>query len=70
MDLVYQSKTLGEMKNKNIVVDNDTICELCRKKIGTTIFVVYPNMKIYHSKCAPNQNVCPITKIDFSKNLL
>ena len=67
MDLAYKKKELAECRNKNVVIDNDTFCELCRKKIGTTIFVVYPNMKIYHSKCAPNPSVCPITKEDFSK---
>ena len=67
MDLAYKKKELAECRNKNVVIDNDTFCELCRKKIGTTIFVVYPNMKIYHSKCAPNPSVCPIAKEDFSK---
>lgn len=67
MALAYKKKELADCKNKNVVIDNDTICELCRKKIGTTIFVIYPNMKIYHSKCAPNPSVCPITKEDFSK---
>ena len=38
-----------------------------QKKNGSTIFVVYPNMKVYHSKCAPNPNIDPVTGVDFSK---
>lgn len=70
MALTYKERELLEEKNKFVEIDNDTVCDLCKKKIGTTIFVVYPNMKIYHSKCAPNLNVCPTTGIDFQKKVL
>ena len=50
-----------------MTIDSDKSCDLCKKKIGSTIFVVYPNMKVYHSKCAPNPNIDPVTGVDFSK---
>jgi len=68
MNLLYKEKEVIEAKNKSIKIGNDTNCELCKKRIGSTIFVIYPNMKIYHTKCATNLNVCPNTRFDFSKN--
>ena len=67
MSLLYKEKELIEVKSKSVQIGNDTNCESCKKKIGTTIFVVYPNMKIYHTKCTQNFNICPTTRVDFSK---
>ncbi len=65
--LVYKEKESYEYKKKNVTIDSDKSCDLCKKKIGSTIFVVYPTMKVYHSKCAPNPNIDPMTGVDFSK---
>ena len=65
--LVYKEKEAYEFKKKNVTIDSDKSCDLCKKKIGTTIFVIYPNMKVYHSKCAPNLNIDPVTGVDFTK---
>lgn len=69
MSLLYKEKELIESKNKSVSVGAETNCELCKKKIGSTIFVVFPNMKIYHTKCATNLNVCPTSRTDFTKKL-
>ena len=65
--LVYKEKEAYEYKKKYVTIDSDKQCDLCKKKIGNTIFVVYPNMKVYHSKCALNHNIDPMTGVDFSK---
>ena len=65
--LVYKEKEAYEFKKKYVTIDSDKACDLCKKKIGSTIFVVYPNLKVYHSKCAPNTNIDPMTGVDFSK---
>ena len=65
--LIYKEIESYEFKKKNVTIDSDKSCDLCKKKIGSTIFVVYPNMKVYHSKCAPNPNIDPVTGVDFSK---
>ena len=65
--LVYKEQEAYEYKKKNVTIDSDKSCDLCKKKIGSTIFVIYPNMKVYHSKCAPNPNIDPMTGVDFSK---
>lgn len=69
MSLLCKEREVIEAKNKKVEIGNDSICGQCSKRIGSTIFVVYPNMKYYHTKCAPNPNVCPSTKVDFSKKL-
>ena len=48
-------------------MDTNTVCKLCHKKIGSTVFVVYPDKGVYHSKCALNNNIDPKSGIDFSK---
>jgi hypothetical protein len=70
MALIYKEKELIDVKDKSVTISNETHCELCRKKIGNAIFCVYPNMKVYHIKCAQNHNVCPTTRVDFTKKQL
>ena len=65
--LLYKEKESYDYKKKYVTIDSDKACDLCKKKIGSTLFVVYPNLKVYHSKCAPNANIDPMTGVDFSK---
>ena len=67
MDLVYRKNELAELRNRNIEILNETNCCACSKKIANGIFVIYPNSKIYHSRCAPNPSIDPLTNTDFSK---
>ena len=67
MALLYKEKELYETKDKGVIIDTNTVCDLCKKKIGSNIFVFYPNMRIYHSNCVNNYNICPVTGIDFNK---
>lgn len=67
MDAYIKEKEIAEVKDKAIYIGHETTCEFCRKKIGSGVFCVYPNMKVFHVKCASNPNVCPVTRIDFSK---
>lgn len=65
--LIHKEKEILDLKDKSVTIQNETVCDLCRKKIGNSVFSVYPNMKVYHQKCTQNPNVCPTTRIDFSK---
>ena len=65
--LLYKKKEEYEFNKKYTIIDSDKVCDLCRKKIGSTIFVVYPNLRVYHSKCAPNNSIDPMTGINFMK---
>ena len=67
MGLAYKIKEDYELKKKYVTIDSERFCDLCKKKIGSVAFGVYPNMKVYHSKCASNINIDPLTGLDFSK---
>ena len=67
MGVAYKNKEEYEIKNKYVTIDSEKVCDLCKKKIGSTIFVVYPNLSVYHSKCSLNVNIDPKTGFDFSK---
>jgi hypothetical protein len=65
--LIHKEKEILDIKDKSVTISNETVCDLCRKKIGNSIFCVYPNMKVYHQKCTQNLTICPTTRADFSK---
>ena len=67
MGLVYKEKEALDFKKKYVTIDSEKTCDLCKKKILNTIFVVYPNLRVYHSKCAINYNIDPMTGVDFTK---
>ena len=67
MALLYKEKELYDTKDQGILIEKNTVCHLCRRPLDSSIFVVYPNKRIFHQKCAPNSNICPLTGVDFSK---
>ena len=67
MGLVFKEKESADFKKKYVTIDSEKTCDLCKKKIGNALFVIYPNLRVYHTKCASNFNVDPITGVDFSK---
>ena len=67
MGLVYKEKEALDFQKKYVTIDSEKTCDLCKKKILNTIFVVYPNLRVYHSKCAINYNIDPMTGVDFTK---
>ncbi|KAJ5069157.1 cnh domain containing [Anaeramoeba ignava] len=56
---------LNLIKRGRIFIDSNTICPICHKKIGNSVFVVYPNDKVVHKKCAPDLSLCPVTGTQF-----
>ncbi len=53
-------------KGRYVVVDNDTLCAECSKKIRSdTVFARFPNGVIVHQACLEDEHVCPITHKDF-----
>ena len=67
MDQLYKERDLYTVKNNYVTIGIETICEGCNRKIGTKMISVYPNMKVFHQTCAQNLNICPSTRVDFSK---
>jgi hypothetical protein len=67
MGLVYKEKETLDYEKKFVTIDSEKTCDLCKKKIGNAFFVIYPNLRVYHSKCVVNYNIDPMTGVDFSK---
>ena len=58
MDLIYKQLKLYELRDKHVLLDNESNCYLCKKKIqNNTVFLVYPNGHIYHSRCSPDLHI-------------
>ena len=64
---LYKETELMDYKKRNVLIDSNKICDLCKKKIGNTHFVIYPDLKVYHSRCIRNISIDPLTGVDFSK---
>jgi hypothetical protein len=66
---ILQKKQEYDYKKKYIVIEGDTTCKYCGKKIGNSRCLIYPNMNIYHSNstCTKNMHIDPLTGIDFRK---
>jgi hypothetical protein len=64
---VYKQKENYELQKKYVTIDQEKTCDLCKKKIGNTLFLVYPNLRVYHAKCAPDQSIDPTTGVDYRK---
>ncbi len=67
MSAIYKEKEILDYKKRYVIIDSDKICGLCKKKIGNTHFVIYPSLKVYHSRCIQNNSIDPLTGEDFSK---
>ena len=49
---------LHDLRDKHVLLDVNTSCNLCNKKIqNNTVFLVYPNGNIYHSGCSPDLHI-------------
>ncbi|RHY66351.1 hypothetical protein DYB30_002931 [Aphanomyces astaci] len=43
--------------SESVEIDTKTTCGVCRKRIDTNIFAVYPNGSVVHFACGPNVNM-------------
>jgi len=71
-------KNLNKLENLNVsariltlmtnfvVVDRETFCKVCERRIGDRYFVRYPNGMIVHHKCVKDLQRCPVTGHDFA----
>ncbi|OQS05457.1 inositol-3-phosphate synthase [Thraustotheca clavata] len=61
-----------ERISESIEIDAKTTCGVCKKRIDTTIFAVYPNGSLVHFSCGANASmeIDPITDTDTDNKLL
>uniref|UniRef100_A0AAV1VD82 CNH domain-containing protein n=1 Tax=Peronospora matthiolae TaxID=2874970 RepID=A0AAV1VD82_9STRA len=56
-----------ERLTQSVQVDPNTLCPVCRKRIGDIVFAVYPNNKVVHYNCTnSNLQLCPVTGEHFT----
>lgn len=55
-----------KIKAQHTLIDSDTTCMVCRKRIGDLVFAVYPNDTIAHYNCSnSNLSTCPVSGEQF-----
>nr|CAG4715111.1 unnamed protein product [Naegleria fowleri] len=65
-NLQVQEQVIGERK-RLVKIKSDRICPVCKKRIGMSAFVCYPNGIVTHYICSKNPNICPVTGQNFLK---
>eukprot|EP00735_Rhodelphis_limneticus_P013547 TRINITY_DN734_c0_g1::TRINITY_DN734_c0_g1_i1::g.18406::m.18406 TRINITY_DN734_c0_g1::TRINITY_DN734_c0_g1_i1::g.18406 ORF type:complete len:985 (-),score=111.28,sp/Q96JC1/VPS39_HUMAN/29.94/1e-105,Vps39_2/PF10367.4/2.6e-29,CNH/PF00780.17/5.8e-27,CNH/PF00780.17/5.9e+03,Vps39_1/PF10366.4/2.1e-09,Vps39_1/PF10366.4/3.9e+02,Clathrin/PF00637.15/14,Clathrin/PF00637.15/9.2e-08,Clathrin/PF00637.15/7.5e+03,TPR_11/PF13414.1/0.033,TPR_11/PF13414.1/2.4e+03,TPR_11/PF13414.1/4.1e+02,TPR_19/PF14559.1/0.44,TPR_19/P len=50
-----------EARSVGVAVTASTLCQVCQKRIATSVFARYPNGVIVHFKCCTDREVCPVT---------
>ncbi|KAJ6236373.1 cnh domain containing [Anaeramoeba flamelloides] len=58
-----------QYKSDSKLIDKNTLCQYCGKRIGDSIIGRYPNGIIVHLSCIKNKHICPKTKTNFSESL-
>jgi len=71
-DSILFSQVKDELYNKRkavIKISDDNMCSLCHKKIGTSVFAVYPNGKtLVHFVCfRDSQSMKAVAKVSTRK---
>jgi hypothetical protein len=57
---------LGKAKRTAVRIGAETLCAVCGKRVGTTVFARYPNGLVVHLVCSGDDlHVCPRTREDF-----
>nr|CCC89429.1 conserved hypothetical protein [Trypanosoma congolense IL3000] len=61
----HAKRALEHEKSKCIVMDVDSSCGVCGKKLRPgTVFARFPNNVLVHQACMGDANVCPVTHTD------
>ncbi|KAJ3442907.1 cnh domain containing [Anaeramoeba flamelloides] len=55
-----------QFRNRSFTIDQNTLCQVCGKRIGQSIFGRFPNGILAHMACIKDNHICPKTKKDFS----
>ncbi|CCW70249.1 unnamed protein product [Phytomonas sp. Hart1] len=68
---VKLQQVLLEEQSKFVRLVEGTLCGVCHKRIrAEQPFVCYPNRVIAHEGCIDDEYVCPVTHVDFRKDIL
>ena len=69
MEQLNAEHELNEIKSYYLVIDEESICRVCRKQLKPNKIRVYPNGGVFHQRCAKDPCECPITRQRFDAEL-
>jgi len=53
-------------RSRMLRITEDRMCPVCNKRLGASVFAVYPNNIVVHYMCCKDKSVCPVTGINFA----
>lgn len=62
MERQHTQYELNELKSAYIVIGEDSLCKVCKRKLKPNNIRVYPNGGVYHQRCAKDACECPVTR--------
>ena len=67
-NLLNDQVARAKIQSKQVWIEADTKCKVCKGLIGDTIFVWYPNGVVCHMKCKRSDYICPVTGRNFQED--
>lgn len=67
--LLQRQVALSKELGKAAEVYSDTTCNVCGRKIQSSLLARFPNGHVVHHACAPDETVCPVTRMSFATNM-
>lgn len=65
MEQLNAEHELNELKTAYLVIADDTVCKVCKRKLKPKNIRVFPNGGVYHQRCAKDASECPVTRQRF-----
>lgn len=67
--LLQRQVALSRELTKSAEVYSETNCGVCGRKIQSSLLARFPNGHVVHHACAPDEHVCPVTRMNFATNM-
>lgn len=64
--LLQRQVALSKELCKSAEVSSETTCGVCGRKIQSSLLARFPNGHVVHHACAPDEHVCPVTRVNFA----
>ena len=65
MEQLNAEHEYNELKSSYLVIGEDNLCKVCKRKLKPNNIRIYPNGGVYHQRCAKDPQECPITRQRF-----
>ena len=69
MEQLNAEHELNELKSAYLVIGEESLCKVCKRKLKPNNIRVYPNGGVYHQRCAKDPSECPITRQRFDAEI-